>query len=76
MASAKAGSLVLLSALALILALLVVGDLLPQFDLVSLAAVGVSGLLNISYMQAVGVLVIVSFLALAVCYVIALERRL
>ena len=73
---AKVGRSVLLSVMLFILVLIVIGDLFPQFSTVNQAALGVSGLLRISYMQAVGVFVIFSLLAVAVCYVVAMKRRI
>jgi len=72
---AKVGRSVLLSVLPFILVLIVIGDLFPQFSAFNQAALGVSGLLRISYTQTVGVFVIFSLLAVAVCYVVAMKRR-
>jgi uncharacterized BrkB/YihY/UPF0761 family membrane protein len=72
---AKVGRSVLLSVMLFILVLIVIGDLFPQFNAVNQTALGVSGLLRISYVQAVGVFVIFSLLAVAVCYVVAMKKQ-
>jgi hypothetical protein len=72
----KAGQLLLLSVLLIVLVAILIGDLLPQFSPVNDAALGLSDLLGITYMQAIGVFVIFSLLAVAVCYVVAMKRRL
>ncbi|MDA4113159.1 MAG: hypothetical protein OK474_03845 [Thaumarchaeota archaeon] len=73
---ANAGRFVLLPILLFILAAIVIGDLFPQFSPVNQVALGLSVLLGISYMQAVGIFVVVSLLTVAVCYVVAMKKRI
>jgi hypothetical protein len=73
---ANVGRFVVLSALLFILVVIVIGDLFPQFSPVNQAALGLSDLLGVSYMQAVGIFVIFCLLAVAVCYVAAMKKRI